>query len=151
MSKFMDEEKQLKITLELIGPERMYCEVRDADYVLVEAEGGELGIMPGHTSLLDNLRVGRCVSRGREGERIFAVCGGLLEVKSNHVKILTRAAEEGKDIDPARAGRAKERAEKRLKSGKEDIDMARARVALSRALNRMAVHGLASREAGAYR
>ncbi len=131
-----------KLNLELIGPERVYYELSGVDQVVTEAEDGELGILPGHTSLLTNLRIGRCVAKlGREN-RIFAVSGGLMEIKKNRIRIMTSAAEEGKDIDKEKAEKALERAKRRLESKTEDIDFARAQSAFDRAMNRLRVKKL---------
>ena len=51
--------------------------------------------------------------------------------------VLADTAELAEEIDVARAQAAKERAEKRLRSGSPEIDRARAEAALQRALNRL--------------
>ncbi len=137
----MTEEKQSVLLVELIEPDRLNYRVDGADSVMVEAADGELTILPGHTSLLSVLRPGKCVTREKGEKRVFAVDGGLLEVRDDRVRILTRAVEESDDIDRERAGRARERAEKRLKRRSEDIELARAQASLYRATNRLEVLG----------
>lgn len=127
------------VSLEIIGPERPFYPAADFHKVVIEAEGGELCVLPGHTSLLAGLRIGRCVTHRRRDRQTFAVQGGICEVLRDRMTILTRAAEETADIDVERAQRAKERAEQRLQSHEEDIDMDRARAALARAVNRLTV------------
>jgi F-type H+-transporting ATPase subunit epsilon len=138
----MAEEDQERLILELIGPERVYYEVKEADQIIAESLGGEFAIMPGHTSLMAALRTGKCIAVRGDGKRKFALHGGMLEVRKDRVRVLTPAAEEGKDIDRERAERALERAKKRIESKEKDLDMARARAALERAMNRLRVADL---------
>jgi F-type H+-transporting ATPase subunit epsilon len=68
------------------------------------------------------------------------VSGGFLEVRPDQVTILADTAEFPREIDIARAERAKTRAEQRLAESK--ADMIRAKAALMRAVNRLeAVRG----------
>ena len=55
--------------------------------------------------------------------------------------ILAEAAERPEEIDLARAQAARDRAEKRLKSGDPEVDLNRATVALERALIRIQIAG----------
>ena len=59
----MEKEKQEKLSLEIVGPERVFYEIDRADFVMAETVDGELAMLPEHTSLLANLRIGRCVCR----------------------------------------------------------------------------------------
>ena len=133
---------KIKLKLEIMGPERVYYEEENVESIVAEATDGELAVLPGHTSLLANLRIGRCIARCEDKERIFAVSSGLLEVKDDNVRIYTRAAEEARDIDRDRAERALNRANKMLESRGEKVDSTRARAALDRAENRMKVKEL---------
>ena len=138
----MAEESHGKLKLKLIGPEKVYYEVAEADQVIAEAMDGEFAIMPGHTSLLAALRTGKCIVKNDKEEKAFAVHGGLLEVRKDRIRVLTRAAEERKDIDKERAEMALERAKKRLESKEENVDFARAQAAFDRATNRLRVKEL---------
>ena len=128
-----------RIRLELIEPAKLAYRMEKADSVAVEAEDGELSILPGHASLLAALRIGMCAALEGGKRRVFAVAGGLLEVRDDRVRILTRAVEEDGDIDAERAQRARKRAERRLKKKAESLDVPRARAALARAMNRLRI------------
>ena len=122
--------------LVVVTPEREV--LREQVYlVLARGEQGELGILPGHAPLMTTLKTAPLEAR-RAGERmVLAVAGGFMAVNPQGVTVLAGAAERAEEIDVARARRARERAEQRLRSGDPDIDIARARAALQRALLRL--------------
>jgi F-type H+-transporting ATPase subunit epsilon len=64
-----------------------------------------------------------------------------MEVLPDKVTILAEAAERPQEIDVARAEKAKERAEQRLKSNDPQTDYTRAEDALQRAETRLKVAG----------
>ena len=72
-------------------------------------------------------------------ESFFAVTGGFLEVMDNRVTILSDAAEYSQEIDEARAQLAMERASERLANREDDLDLERALGQLKRAQIRVAV------------
>lgn len=110
----------------------------DVEMVSTKAQSGELGILPGHISLVAPLEIG-AVRLKKDGKtELVAVSGGFLEVRPDEVTILAQAAELATDIDVERALRAKERAEQRMQElHQEDIDFRRAQMALQRAINRL--------------
>jgi F-type H+-transporting ATPase subunit epsilon len=84
-----------------------------ADLVIARTLDGELGIQPGHISLLGVLAEGFTVriSGGEAGEGIEAAAhGGFLSVSDDNVTILTEIAELSTEIDIDRARAALERA-----------------------------------------
>jgi F-type H+-transporting ATPase subunit epsilon len=89
---------------------------------------GELGIYPRHTPLITRIKPGAVrIQRADNGQEEFVfVAGGILEVQPNRVTVLADTAIRGKDLDEARAGEAKKRAEEAMRNAKSDIDLARA-------------------------
>jgi F-type H+-transporting ATPase subunit epsilon len=69
----------------------------------------------------------------------FATSGGFIRVLDNKVLFLLDSCESVDEIDIHRAEEAKERAKSRLEERKEEIDHLRAKLALSRALNRLKI------------
>ena len=98
------------------------------------------GITPNHSPLVAPLVISPLRIRKGEEESVYAIGGGLLEVKKDKVVLLLDSIERSDEIDVERALQAKKRAEERL-SGPvgEDIDQKRAKLALARALNRLKV------------
>jgi F-type H+-transporting ATPase subunit epsilon len=69
----------------------------------------------------------------------LSVAWGFAEALPDKLTILAEAAERPQEIDTARAQKAKERAEERLKSNASDVDYTRAEDALRRAETRLSV------------
>ena len=130
-----------KLELELCTPERAPVQLGVIEVIIPGAQG-VFTVHPGHTPLLSNLDIGVVVAYEEDGsERFFAVNRGFAEIIHNKVIILTQTVEESAEIDKARAERARERAEKRLRVRDPDIDILRAEAALQRALCRLQTSG----------
>ncbi|WP_100405706.1 F0F1 ATP synthase subunit epsilon [Bacillus solitudinis] len=114
----------------------------DVEMVSVRTVEGELGILPRHIPLVAPLTVGAVrLKKGSVVEKV-AVSGGFVEVRPDQVTILAESAELPSGIDVERAQKAKERAEKRINTAKQDeVDFKRAELALKRAVNRLEVSG----------
>ena len=136
-----------KLQLDIVTPERAVLSEGVEELILPGTEG-YLGVRPGHAPLLTTLKVGSILIRKGKETRLLAVSWGFAEVLPDRVSILAQTAERAEEIDVERALRAKERAEKRLKSTDPDIDFKRSQVALEKALIRIQVasrFGAASR------
>jgi len=80
----------------------------DVNEVLAPGSEGILGILPRHAPLMTILGPGEViVRRAGQEELYFAVSGGWMEVRPDHVTILARTAERAEEIDLARAEAAK--------------------------------------------
>lgn len=133
----MPEALPTTLDLAVVTPDREV--VRETvEAVTVPGKGGYLGILPGHAPLLSELKVGELAYTHHGNVRYLAVNWGFAEVLPDRVIILAHTAERAEEIDVARAERARQRAEDRLKKFSESAtDMERARVALERALARI--------------
>lgn len=89
----------------------------DVDMVVAPGIDGILGILPHHSPLLTTLQFGELLIRKNGVEQSFAIGGGILEVRPDHVTVLADAAEQADDIDLSRAEAARQRAEELLKEG----------------------------------
>ncbi len=125
--------------LSLLTPERCFLE---KSVVSLVAPGGDgyLGILANHAPLITALAPGRLEVRdSEESESKYAVSGGFLEVSDNRATVLADAVEALDEIDVARAERARDRAQERLKDRSGPIDVVRAEASLRRALNRIRI------------
>src|SRR5204862_2246040 len=109
------------------------------DEVEIPGADGYFGVLPGHTPLLGALGAGEMwYRRGTEVHHLM-IAFGFAEVQPDAVTILAQIAERADEIDVARAEAAKQRAEERLLTPQAEIDAARARIALLKALIRLQV------------
>jgi len=117
-----------KIQLEVVTPERRVL-AEPVEMVTIPGLGGELGILPGHTPLISQLKTGvlTYVEDGKSFQ--LHVSGGFLEVRDDHVSVLAEVAERPEEIDTAQARQARERLEKQLSNwtgSEEDLAVAQA-------------------------
>ena len=99
---------------------------------------GELGIMKNHAPLVAALDIGVLRYNNASGtQKKMALSGGFMEVIDNVARVLAETAEHGEDIDILRAKAAKERAERRLQAREDTLNLARAEMALKRAISRL--------------
>jgi F-type H+-transporting ATPase subunit epsilon len=129
---------ETQIHLTIVTPERSLVDEQVDEIQLPGAEG-YLGILPGHAPLFTDLKVGELGYRKGSNWVWLAVAWGFSEVLPDQVRVLAETAERASEIDTERAARAKERAEKRLAQGGQDVDYNRALVALERAVIRIQV------------
>ena len=102
--------------------------------VFAPASMGEVGISPRHTPLITTLRPGEVRVQTDEGEEVFYVSGGILEVQPHLVTVLSDTALRAIDVDEAAALAAKERAEQAMQDRQSEIDYARAQAELAQAV-----------------
>jgi F-type H+-transporting ATPase subunit epsilon len=126
------------IDLVIVTPERAV--IRDSvDELQIPGTEGYFGVLPGHAPLFSEMKVGEVGYRQGNQWHYLSVAWGFVEVLPDKVRMLAEAAERPQEIDIERATRAKDRAEKRIASGGDDLDYNRAMVALERALIRLQV------------
>lgn len=126
--------------LEIISPDKMFYtnDVVMAEYNTTE---GEVGIYAGHIPMTQIIAPGQLTITEEGGQKIAALLSGFVEITPEKVTILAEAVEWPENIDVERAREARIRAERRISSGQEDIDLARAELALKKALIRLYVAG----------
>ena len=124
-----------KIHLEIVTPERKILEV-DVEQVQIPGLNGELGILPGHTEMVSQLKPAGLLSysTGTEHGEI-SISGGFVEVNSNQVIVLADRATKPEDINLAVALDLKASAERQLQKALSDpdADILRATIELERA------------------
>lgn len=124
--------------LEIISPDEIFYagDVVMAEYNTTE---GEVGIYAGHIPMTQIIAPGRLTITEESGQKTAALLSGFVEITPEKVTILAEAVEWPENIDVERAKEAKIRAERRIGSGQENIDMDRAELALKKALIRLNV------------
>ncbi|MDO5026861.1 MAG: ATP synthase F1 subunit epsilon [Tissierellia bacterium] len=127
-----------ELKLKIVTPDRVFY---DGEIKSIVARGleGDFMIMKKHVPFVTVLQISEMKITDLEGNsRMAAIAQGYLTNKNNEVVIMSNACEWADEIDIERAQRAKERAERRLKTASGD-DVIKAEIALKRALNRLNV------------
>lgn len=112
----------------------------EVGFVIAPGQEGQFEILANHAPYVFALKPGALRMKTTDGkDRYVSVGSGFLCVQKDRTTVLTRSAEQPKDIDKARAERSKQRAEERLANKTDKIDTARAQASLQRALARLKV------------
>ena len=131
------------LTLELVTPEKVAWSA-PADFVVLPAADGEMGVLPGHMPFLVQLAEGEVRVTENNQVKRFAVSGGFAEIKDNVVSLFAETAELSDQINAERARQSLERA--KAESTKPNLDpmvLAQIEAAIRRAQVRLNVarHG----------
>lgn len=128
-------------SLEIIAPDKVVFR-SEATSLTAPGVDGLFQVLYNHAPLLAQLGIGPMTVKTSDGrDAHFAVSGGFVEVRDNHVVVLVDTVEAAREIDVSRADAAKDRAWNRLHNRSQDTDVDRAQLALLRALNRIRVAG----------
>jgi F-type H+-transporting ATPase subunit epsilon len=126
-----------ELNLEIITPEKPIFSDQ-IESVTIPGTLGSFQILRNHAPIISSFEIGIIKVKKASEETFYTTAGGTVEVNQNQVLVLADSIEQITDINVDRAELAKKRAEERLqKKHEEDIDEARAKVALNRALNRL--------------
>ena len=86
------------LTLRVLSPDKNVFD-GTAEEVILPSTTGQLGILPGHISLLTAIDVGVLRVRADGGWNSIALMGGFAEVDADEVTVLVNNAELGSSID----------------------------------------------------
>jgi len=105
----------------------------EADMVFAPAKAGEVGIAPRHAPLITTLKPGSVRVQTADGEKLFYVTGGILEIQPHLITVLADSALHADQLDESEALAARERAREMIEGKHGAIDLARAQAELSEA------------------
>lgn len=138
------------LALELVTPEKVVMQGQ-AEFVVLPAWEGEMGVLPGHEPFLVQLQHGEVrVTEGGQVRRL-AVTGGFAEVGHDKVVLFAETAEMAEQIDAERERQALEKA--KAESVRKDLDpltLAAAEAAIRRAQVRLMVAMRGRRHGGGH-
>jgi F-type H+-transporting ATPase subunit epsilon len=92
----------MSLTLRVLAPDQSVFD-GSADEVILPSTTGQVGILPGHVSLLAALDVGVLRVRTNNDWQSIALMGGFAEIESDDVTVLVNSAELGVNIDSTSA------------------------------------------------
>ncbi|MFQ6538379.1 MULTISPECIES: ATP synthase F1 subunit epsilon [Aphanothece] len=92
----------MSLTLRVLAPDQSVFD-GTTEEVILPSTTGQMGILPGHVTMLAALDTG--VMRLREGNSwsTIALLGGFAEVEADEITVLVNRAQLGSTIDPAAA------------------------------------------------
>ncbi|CAI8335309.1 MAG: F0F1 ATP synthase subunit epsilon [Gammaproteobacteria bacterium] len=97
------------------------------EFISLTGTLGELGIYPGHTPLLSEVKPGPVRLRMESGEEdIFYVSGGFLEVQPHKVILMADTALRAADLNEAAAEEASRQAEQAMADRSSEFEYSRA-------------------------
>jgi len=131
------EKKRLLLTI--VTPEKTVVADKAVDFVTVPALGGEMGVLPGHAPFVAQLKEGMMHYTDGRHKEVFAVLSGFVEIFSDRVLVLAEGAELAKEVDEERARQALQKAKDKLAVRGADLDLDEANAALRRAAVRLKV------------
>ncbi|WP_125605162.1 F0F1 ATP synthase subunit epsilon [Lapidilactobacillus bayanensis] len=140
----MAENTNKVVTVNIVTPDGVVYD-HHANLLVACAIDGDLGIMANHEPIIAPLKIGEVRVKRTDDpdhEDSIAVNGGFLEVNNNVASIVADSAERSRNIDVTRAEHARERAQQKIKAAEAQHDaneIARAQIALNRAINRINV------------
>lgn len=108
----------------------------EAEFVVVPASAGEVGIFPNHAPMVTTIKPGaiRIQQADVAEDVLIFISGGLLEVQPGVITVLADTAVRGHDLDEVKAVAAKAAAEEAMKNRSSEIDYAKAQAELSEAI-----------------
>jgi len=123
--------------VKIIAPDRLFYE-GDADMIELTTTEGQIGVYKGHIPLTAVIAPGVVRVYESEGEvKTAALHSGFVEILQDSVTILAEIVEWPDEIDVNRAEEAKVRAERRIAEKSTETNLARAELALKRAVVRI--------------
>ncbi|MCL2497965.1 MAG: ATP synthase F1 subunit epsilon [Symbiobacteriaceae bacterium] len=129
----MDSETAGKIHLRVYTPQQLKVD-ENVDMVILQSSQGPTGILPGHMPLSLMLQYGVARIVHNNEERRLAIYGGLAQIQSNQLLVITSEAEWPEEIDLSLAESQRAEAESSLRLQTDSVEVQRTQVALRRSL-----------------
>jgi len=126
-------------TLKIITPDRIFYE-GNVEMVEMNTTEGEMGVYPRHIPMTVLISPGILNIYEEGGEvKKAALHSGFAQILPDQITILAEVIEWPEEIDENRAKEARARAEERIRTKADGLDMVRAEAALRRAITRINV------------
>jgi F-type H+-transporting ATPase subunit epsilon len=124
--------------LDIVTPDKSFYN-GEVDMTIFRTSTGDIGVLRDHEPTVAPLKIGAIKIKIGEEIKEAACSDGFVNIEEDHVTIITDAAEWAGEIDVERAKAAAERAKARLEGQGQGVDVGRARVSMTRAMNRVNV------------
>ena len=109
----------MAISLKVLAPNQNVYE-GEAEEVILPSTTGQIGILPGHISLVTAIDIGVLRLRINSQWKSIALMGGFAEIESDEVIVLVNSAEVGSDINVQKAEEDLKKAKKAISKFSEN-------------------------------
>jgi F-type H+-transporting ATPase subunit epsilon len=123
----------MPIHVEVVTQEKKIFEEPAADMVVIPATDGIMGVLPNHAPVLTTLGFGELIVRKGNAEELFAIYGGVVDVRPDKVVVLADLAESSFALDTEAIEAARQSAQKMMAEGVQPEHNRDAALALRRA------------------
>ncbi|MCM0598880.1 F0F1 ATP synthase subunit epsilon [Periweissella fabalis] len=131
------------LAVNIVTPDGIVFTRDGVKLAVIHTISGAIGVMANHQPIVSALKIDAIkVTFADSDDEFIAVNGGFAEFSNNTLTVVAESAETAKAIDVQRAESAKHRAEQHISHANEVHDpneLARAEVALARAVNRIKI------------
>lgn len=123
----------------------------DVYEVILPTLDGEIGVLPGHMSLISVASHGAILVRRKPGDYddmrdVFAISGGTIQVENDVLKVLVDEADHADEINEHEVREAVARAQKMKAEAKDQVSLQHAQQLIDRHEVRLHVAGLKRRK-----
>ena len=126
-----------KLLLTIVTPEKTVLADKPVDFVTIPALEGEMGVLPGHSAFVVQMKEGLLHYKEGIHKEVFSVLSGFAEIYKDRVLVLAEAAELAKEVNEERARQAYQKAKETLAIRGADLDLDEAQASLRRAAIRL--------------
>lgn len=84
----------------IVNPKGTYFD-GDVEYVIIDGDNGQLGILENHTPIVVGVNEGFIKRVTNEDEYFYMISGGIIEYKENIVNVIAQEVAEGKTLKEA--------------------------------------------------
>lgn len=126
--------------LQIMTPEREFFSGQ-AESLTLSSVDGRLGILAGHAAMVAPVEIGELDITVKGQQKKAFNSEGFVEVLHNHVLLFVQACEWPEEIDADRAARAVQIERERLRQKQSVAEYKSAKLALSRAMERLRISG----------
>lgn len=119
--------------LKVITPNEIVLDA-DVEQIIARSVDGEIGILPEHIPLITPLTSAPFQYWTGNERKVAAVLGGMMEVSSSGVTVVSDHAALAENIDVVIAEKEKQLAEAKLSQKKDKVDVQKAEMELTRLL-----------------
>ena len=108
--------------------------------ILIPGVEGYFQVLPNHAPLVALVKCGRVEISYEESKEVYAISGGFFEFAHNQATLIADAFEKASEIDYNRAVASLEKANERLSSSNNSIELESIKQAIKRAENRIRIY-----------